>query len=559
MFSFVLAKSKKFTTFDDLMKRRRDEAVRSILVQVNSEKSYEELFNYCSQFGNIKSAFHYQIAKDRNDYILLEFDKIEECRNALNHCAFNPDNSGVPASSRFTWFKAPSFKKVKMASPPEVEAPNLQSHDIKLMSESSLNELLTSTESIDDQIAILYRSTCLNELGSRIRFFMSNQLETSLRGIFPFVKVRPFGSSVNGFGKLGCDLDLVLSTHLDHHIPVNHDTRLIFHTKANLNNERSQLQQHMEVIGDLMHHFLPGISNVRRILQARVPIIKFNHECLDLEVDLSMNALTGIYMSELFYLLGEIDERVRPLTFCVRKWAMAAGITSPSPGRWISNFSLTCLVLFFLQRVKNPILPPVKSLMSTARSEDIRIADNDINCTFLRDLNEMKFRRTNKESVANLLKQFFEFYSQFDFAKRAVSLIEGNDVMKPDHSALWIINVFEQILNVSKNVSFEELERFKLETKNAAWTLESLDDERTSKDMQRGLLKLFKVNKSPVVIKPQMFYKSRLVEVSDLFNEQSGDGINFKNHTTRAAVEAARKATRKSIQKMEMQMKTRQS
>lgn len=552
----------KFTTFEDLMKRRRDEAVRSILIQVNSENSYQELFSYCSQFGHIKSAFHYQITKDRNDYILLEFDKIEECRNALNHSNFNPDNSGIPASSRLLWFKAPSFKKQKLAVNDQKDLPILHSNEIKLLSESALNQLLTSAESIEDQIKILYNSTCLNEIGYRMRFFMANQLETSMRGIFPFVKIRPFGSSVNGFGKMGCDLDLVLSTHLDNNIPVNHDARLIFHTKANLTNERSQIQQHMELIGDIMHHFLPGISNVRRILQARVPIIKFNHECLNLDVDLSMNSLTGLYMSEIFYLFGEIDDRVRPLTFCVRKWASSTGITNPTPGRWISNFSLTCLVLFFLQQLKKPILPPVKTLMKSARTEDIRIADNDVNCTFLRDLNELKFKRTNTESLTNLLNQFFEFYSQFDFSKRAISLIEGSDVMKPDHSAMWIINIFEQLLNVSKNVSFEELDRFRFESKNAAWILESSDEEQRN-EIHWGLLKLFKTNKS-ATIKPQMFFKSRLVEVSDLFKDQEtnsreNSNIDFKNRNTKEEVEATRKATRKTIEKMQMELKMRRS
>lgn len=544
------------------MKRRRDEAVRSILVQVNSENSYQELFYHCSEFGKIKSAFHYQISKDRNEYILLEFDNSEECRNALNHSNFNPDNSGIPASSRLLWFKAPSFKKQKINVSSTEDLPKLHSNGIKLLTENALNELLTSAESIEDQIRILYASTCLNELGYRMRFFMANQLEMSMRGIFPFVKVRPFGSSVNGFGKMGCDLDLVLSMHLDHNIPVNHDSRLVFHTKANLNNERSQIQQHMELLGDIMHHFLPGISNVRRILQARVPIVKFNHECLDLDVDLSMNALTGVYMSELFYLFGEIDERVRPLTFCVRKWASSTGITNSTPGRWLSNFSVTCLVLFFLQQLKKPILPPVQTLMKSARTEDIRIADNDVNCTFLRDLNELKFARTNTESLSSLLKQFFEFYSQFDFSKRAVSLIEGSDVIKPDHAAIWIINVFEQILNVSKNVSFEELDRFRFECKNAAWVLESSDEEKTS-EIHWGLLRLFKTNKS-VTIKPQMFFKSRLVEVSDLFKDQEAQSrehqtVDFKNHTTRGEVEAARKATRKTIQKMQIEMKMRRS
>jgi poly(A) RNA polymerase len=32
----------------------------------------------------------------------------------------------------------------------------------------------------------------------------------SLSGMFPRIRAVPFGSSVNGFGRAGCDLDLVM-------------------------------------------------------------------------------------------------------------------------------------------------------------------------------------------------------------------------------------------------------------------------------------------------------------------------------------------------------------
>lgn len=44
----------------------------------------------------------------------------------------------------------------------------------------------------------------------------------------------------------------------------------------------------MEAIGDLLHLFLPGCAQVRRILQARVPILKYNQQFTDVECDLSM-------------------------------------------------------------------------------------------------------------------------------------------------------------------------------------------------------------------------------------------------------------------------------
>jgi len=69
-------------------------------------------------------------------------------------------------------------------------------------------------------------------------------------------------------------------------------------------------------------------------------------------------------MSELLYLMGEIDSRVRPLVCAVRRWAKAVGLTNPSPGRWISNFSLTLLTVFYLQ--KQDVLPSLGTLIALA-------------------------------------------------------------------------------------------------------------------------------------------------------------------------------------------------
>lgn len=63
---------------------------------------------------------------------------------------------------------------------------------------------------ISDQISSLYNWTKLNNVGTRLRFLTAIQIENCLSGMFPNCAVYPFGSSVNGFGKMNCDLDLVL-------------------------------------------------------------------------------------------------------------------------------------------------------------------------------------------------------------------------------------------------------------------------------------------------------------------------------------------------------------
>lgn len=56
----------------------------------------------------------------------------------------------------------------------------------------------------------LYSLTALNDIGTRLRFLTALQIEKMISGMFPYAVAYPFGSSVNGYGKMGCDLDLVL-------------------------------------------------------------------------------------------------------------------------------------------------------------------------------------------------------------------------------------------------------------------------------------------------------------------------------------------------------------
>lgn len=541
-------------SFNDMIKFRRDEASHSILVQVNSEKSFPELHAYCSQFGIIKGAHHYSINQDELHYILIEYSNSVEAETAINSSIYNEDSRGVPVRSQFLWFRAGSKQKGKKAKLIVKDVPSNSQlnvlNGLQGPKNDELKELLKSAETVGDQISILHQSTCLNDVGTRLRFLAAKQIENCVSGMFPFAQAFPFGSSVNGFGKLGCDLDMILRLDEENSKDkVTKDSRLVFHTKENLSNGRSQTQRQMESIGDMLQLFLPGVCQVRRILQARVPIIKYHHDHLDLEVDLSMSNMTGVYMSELLYMFGQIDERVRPLTFCIRKWAQSVGITNSSPGRWISNFSLTLLVIFFLQQLKNPVLPSVNKLIEAATKDDFRITEDDINCTFLRDLNNLNFNKTNTDVPGHLLLQFFEFFSQFDFQNKAISLNEGKSILKPEHSAMYIINPLETILNVSKNVSLEETERFRIEVRNAAWILESEGQKSLTKSW--GLLNLFKTTKQSLV-RPQMFFRPRMMEVSNLFEqtEEMQNEISYKNSNVKNEVDKIKVKTKNDIKRL---------
>ena len=71
-------------------------------------------------------------------------------------------------------------------------------------------------------------------------------------------------------------------------------------------------------------------------------------------------------MSELLYMYGELDPRVRPLVFTVRQWAKNSGlIEDHRPTPYVTNFIVSMLVLFYLQ-AEHKMLPPLNLLRSAA-------------------------------------------------------------------------------------------------------------------------------------------------------------------------------------------------
>lgn len=265
-------------------------------------------------------------------------------------------------------------------------------------------------------------------------------------------------------------------------------------------------------------------------------------------------------MSEILYMFGNIDDRVQPLVFSVRRWAQSVGLTNPSPGRWISNFSLTCLVIFYLQQLPQPILPSVDTLLAQARPQDQRITEDGINCSFLRDLNALQFRTENRTELGQLLIDFFEFYSLMDFKERAISLNAGAAVSKVDHSPVYIVNPLETHLNVSKNVSIEECERFRIEVRNAAWALDS--QPQPDAGAEWGLLSISRIASNTNVVRPNMFFKPRMVDVSELFGgsaEQDDPqppavGNKFKNDTIKSVVEKIQRKGRSDMQQLNQRL-----
>lgn len=264
-------------------------------MQVRSQQSYNDLHAYCSRFGNIASSHYYNVKNGsgpkNSNYILVEFEKVTAAAQALHSSTVRESDSletGTPVRSRFLWLASNKGNKQLKGNSTPVE---LMPGQVAEVDKDYLHKCLLAAESVSAQMQILYDKTHLNDLAVRIRFLAALQIEELFSGIYLDTRVYPFGSSVNGFGKQGSDLDLILKPLRDgrQQSQEHSSSRLFFHEKELVHGGREVKKLEITALAQMLAVLAPGVEQVIPIPKARIPIVKYYQALLGLHVDLSLS------------------------------------------------------------------------------------------------------------------------------------------------------------------------------------------------------------------------------------------------------------------------------
>lgn len=449
-----------------LTAERQAQAERSVLINCHPKTHENKFFKYLSRHGNVNKCFFYE---SFGTYAVVEFSNHDGVRSLLESAAI-PSISHecvVPLRSRLL-----SLRNTNTVDTDKNSTPKCQQQ--KTVSINELIQQLSSCTSLEQQMVSLTEAQSLTEENTRLRFLVCSLLNDIAAAYFPKCSIKPFGSSVNGFGKLGCDLDMLLDLDTIGEGSTNKGGMFVEYQMKRANSEREVTQSVLSIIAECLEQFGPGCVGVQKILNARCPLVRFAHQPSGFQCDLTSSNRVAMRSTELLHLLGELDARVRPLVFTVRCWARAHGVTSSISGAWITNFSITIMVLFFLQRRNPPILPTLERLKELAEPSEVCVVDGN-DCTFTTDFHRINLE-TNTETLDQLLCDFFEFYSKFVFNKMSINFRKGTEEHKPQLHPLYIRNFFETSLNISKNVNSSQLERFISLCQESAWLLHNGGD-----------------------------------------------------------------------------------
>ena len=192
--------------------------------------------------------------------------------------------------------------------------------------------LQSNNDHLSRSIIDFYFNNSETLLSSRQKMKIWEELEFLLKKHFD-CDLAGFGSTFNGFGLQGCDLDLQIFTE---NIGAN---KLIFLEKV-----KSILRKNSVINDDAV------------VIKARVPILKAKHRRTGIPLDIGVVKGSGssndnVREAHLFYYCSRQDPRVVPLMLAVKKWAQSQNINNAHKHTF-SSHALALMVIHYLMVIR---------------------------------------------------------------------------------------------------------------------------------------------------------------------------------------------------------------
>jgi hypothetical protein len=162
-------------------------------------------------------------------------------------------------------------------------------------------------------------------------------------------------------------------------------------------------------------------SNIFAIPKAKTPIVKFIHKPTQINCDLSFKNALGVNNSALIKFYLSLDPRLKPFLTVIKYWAKKNDLSGQ--GR-LSNYALMMIALFYVQQLKDPIIPTVASLQEGV---DNKVIIDGWECSINTNILP---QNSNGMSVPELLCGFFKFVSNFNYQMNVMCPLVGTCISK---------------------------------------------------------------------------------------------------------------------------------
>ncbi|XP_062595778.1 uncharacterized protein LOC134257153 [Saccostrea cucullata] len=287
---------------------------------------------------------------------------------------------------------------------------------------------------IQTQMMLLVELTQVTALEFQYRYTICKTLEDALTPFFPGMTVNQFGSSVNGFGIKGCDMDIFIDLSKlgipcrtgNVTLPFVKDLYTLKKkakaplTQVDVDGMRNL--DKLKLIQRILTEHAPTCMESQIIPSQRCPILRFTDYNSQIKCDLSINNKLALQNTRLLQTFSLFDARIKPLVYTIRYWAKVKDVAgNPKASNRLSSYALTMLVIYYLMNTTPPVLPPVEELARMCGRERTIIDQWD--CSFVSS--QFMPPTTNIQTIEELLHGFFQYFGNFDFLSTPMSVRTG--------------------------------------------------------------------------------------------------------------------------------------
>ena len=491
-------------SFDEMIEYRRSQARRSILVSIvsnnkreNDDKTLTNCFTQLNEFlykqlnCKMKQINHFKNLRYKRDYALIEFKSESDLNYILDNYCSHFRTTQIQTKTRILSYHNNNNNAFSKYS--NVVIYLNQDLSLNMQKDDDIKTKFQKFKSIDEQI--IYYSTVnrVNEFSLRLKFFVASLIEDTLKPLHPSVTCIPFGSTLNGFGRLNSDLDLSIDYKPilgNNYLSEKTIQQSIFYFES----KKNSVHMNLDDIRKYLITFVPFFTSITFIRQARVPILKGDFSATDpsLQFDIS-NEVTRVYvMTRIIWSYVSINPIVvKPLVKLVKLWTQITQLSykkNDIPVN-LTSYQVSLLTLIFL--MNKGYVPDLVELFKNyqevmeeyqkERKNKTRMGfkpDEGINHEEI--IGKLKFKdmiafssykQKQTTKFFELFLEFLEFYANYDYTQKLILLKQENLIFEsynPTSNSIFVCNPLDPYLNACGSISKgKQFNRFKNATKNS--------------------------------------------------------------------------------------------
>ena len=211
-------------------------------------------------------------------------------------------------------------------------------------------------------------------------------LSNEIKEIYPFGSVTQFSQTINS--------DLEITIIMKNYENYNFEDSYLFLEKIKIKLENEYQNEYEKIM---------------LITTKRTFLLDIFDKKNNIKIEINLNNIFGILNSSLIREYLIFDSRVLILVNIIKNWSKLKGING-NHEKFLSSYCYTLMVIFFLQRINNPIIPIISSKENLIK---MKICNKEYffeeSLIYPKDKIQ-KFESNNNDTLSILLFKFFIFY-----------------------------------------------------------------------------------------------------------------------------------------------------